>query len=137
MVLHLTANPASEKPLYVIYLGSRDRRSFTADEREGLAALICRYFPSFTLLDAQGYYQGLPLPTILVQVATKDRYALEQLCHDLGRYLGQKAIGLSHGGSFYQVKVIDTEEEHHLELKKSESQKLISSPRSLALDVNC
>ena len=50
MVLQPTAQQAREKPLYVIYLGSRDRQSFTPDEREGIAGLVCRYFPSFTLL---------------------------------------------------------------------------------------
>lgn len=107
MTRHQTETPSNDKPVYTLFIGNTEDRPFDAQQRAEIFRLVCARFPSFTALDAQGYYKGKPLPTIQIQIATKDRYALSALCQELGLALGQKSIGLAQVGTFHNIKVIE------------------------------
>lgn len=117
MVLHQSDRPASDKPFYTLFIGNTDDRPFTLQQRAEIFRLVCGHFPSFTALDAQGFYKGKPLPTLQVQVATKDRYSLSVLCQELGVYLQQKFIGLSDGHIFQSVAIIEPDQHPQTEDK--------------------
>ena len=110
MALHQSDRAASDKPFYTLFIGNTDDRPFSAQQRADIFQLVLRHFPSFTALDAQGFYKGKPLPTLQVQVATKDRYSLLALCQELGLYLQQKFIGLSDGQIFQSVAIIEPDQ---------------------------
>lgn len=42
------------------------------ERKPNLAELAARYFQGFTLLDAQGYYDGIPEPAAIVEVIGDD-----------------------------------------------------------------
>lgn len=111
MGLHQSYRLASDKPFYTLFIGNTDERPFTSQQRADIYRVVCAHFTSFTVLDAQGFYKGQPLPTLQVQVATKDRYSLSVLCQELGLYLQQKFIGLSDGQTFQSVAIIVSDED--------------------------
>ena len=120
MGLHQSDRPASDKPFYTLFIGNTDDRPFSSQQRSDIFQLVLRHFPSFTALDAQGFYKGKPLPTLQVQVATKDRYSLLALCQELGVYLQQKFIGLSDGQIFQSVAIIGPDQDPQTEGKLPE-----------------
>ena len=120
MALHQSDRPSSDKPFYTLFIGNTDDRPFSAQQRADIFQLVLRHFPSFTALDAQGFYKGKPLPTLQVQVATKDRYSLLALCQELGLYLQQKFIGLSDGHIFQSVAIIQPDQHPQTEGKLPE-----------------
>lgn len=119
---HQAEIPSNNKPFYILFIGNTDDRPFEPQQRAEILRLVCARFPSFTALDAQGYYKGKPLPTVLIQIATKDRYSLSALCQELGLWLGQKSIGLVQGGTFQNIKVIEPREKKNAQAVSTSQQ---------------
>jgi hypothetical protein len=111
MIRHQTEESLGNKPFYTLLIGNTEDKPFDPQKRAEIFRLVFARFPSFTALDAQGYYKGKPLPTIQIQIATKDHYSLSVLCQELGLSLDQKSIGLVQNGIFQNVKVIDPDKD--------------------------
>lgn len=95
--------PITAAPLYTLYVGNRQFAPFTEAERAAVIATASAVFPSFTLLEATGVYEGRLLPTLLIQIATHDRSEAEALCIRLGSLLGQRWIGMSDGARYSSI----------------------------------
>ena len=95
--------PITDAPLYTLYAGNRDFLPFSEEGRAAVIATASAVFPSFTLLEATGIYEGRALPTLLIQVATHDRREAETLCVRLGQLLGQRWIGMSDAARYSSI----------------------------------
>ena len=93
----------SDRSFFTLYLGNRNGQDFSKIDREKAFEIVCSRFPSFTVLSGEGYYKGKSLPTLIFQIATKDRYALEQLCDELCLQFDQKWIGVAEIGTYRSV----------------------------------
>ncbi|WP_114416288.1 hypothetical protein [Marinospirillum perlucidum] len=93
--------------MHTLYLGSPQGKAFTQDERQSIITITSRYFDGFTLLDAEGYYQGRPVTTLLVKVATAESKDVEALALALGKAMRQKEVAIEQGSSFTAIKTRD------------------------------
>ena len=92
------------RPFYTLYLGSPNREAFLPADRQRALVLVTNRFPSFTTLNGECYFQGEPLPTLIIQIATKDRFSLSELCQELCVEFNQDWIGVSDGELYRSVK---------------------------------
>ena len=95
-----------DRPFYTLYLGSPNREAFLPADRQRALALVNNRFPSFTTLNGEGYFEGEPLPTLIIQIATKDRFSLSELCQELCVEFDQEWIGVSDGDLYRSVRQI-------------------------------
>ena len=97
--------PVTSAPLYTLYAGNRDFLPFTSDEENRIFSTVAERFPSFTILPARGFFEGKALPTLLIQIASHDRDAVFATCNDLGKFLGQRWVGMSETGTYTSVPI--------------------------------
>ena len=83
-----------ELPVHSLYVGSRDGKVFTDADRQAVTAAVAASFDFFTVVDADGYFQGRSVATLIIKIATNDGASVEALGHDLGRLLDQQVVGL-------------------------------------------
>ena len=60
-------------------------------------------FDCFTVMDADGYFQGRSVATLVIKIATDERERVEELGHRLGDFLGQEAVGLESDGRYQSI----------------------------------
>jgi hypothetical protein len=90
-------------PVHSLYVGSRDGEPFLDADKQAVIEAVAAYFDSFTVSDADGYFQGRSVATQVIKIATADRASVEALGLDLGRLLDQQAIGLETAGYYYSI----------------------------------
>ena len=59
-------------PLQSLYIGSGPGGKISNHERELIIAITANSFPSFTVLNALGYFRGSAEETMVIQIATAD-----------------------------------------------------------------
>ena len=90
-------------PVHSLYVGSRDGRAFTDTDRQSVIAAVSAAFDNFTVIDANGYFKGRSVATLVIKIASDDQTRLEALAHSLGVLLGQEAIGLETHGRYRSI----------------------------------
>ena len=89
--------------MHSLFVGSRDGRSFPDADRQAVIEAATAAFSSFTVMDADGYYQGRSVATMVIKLGTDDTEAVISLARRLGALLAQKSIGHETGGQFYSI----------------------------------
>jgi hypothetical protein len=91
-----------DHPLRVctIYVGNRDGNAFPASDRKEVLEAIASAFDNFTVMDAEGYYRGKRVATLVIKIATDDQPAVTALARQLGFQLEQQSVGVETGGHF-------------------------------------
>jgi hypothetical protein len=102
---HLGIRLVGGAPLHTLYLGSPHGAGFSAAALEAIEAVLSSNFSGFTLLPATGFYNGTAMPTLVAHIATKDTCAVHAAARQLGKVLGQKAVGLQLMGQFYTIEM--------------------------------
>ena len=87
-------------PANTLYVGSRDGSAFPTSDRKAVLEAIASAFDSFTVIDAEGYYQGRCVATLVIKIATDDQTAVTTLARQLGVQLEQRSVGVETGGYF-------------------------------------
>ena len=90
--------------LHRLYVASRRGEPFTRAERSAVIDAVAACFDGFTLSDALGYFQGRPIATLVIDIASPDTTGIRELASTLRRLLGQKEVGLAVGGAFHTIK---------------------------------
>jgi hypothetical protein len=88
------------RPVRTLYVGSRDGNTFPANDRKDVLDAIASAFDSFTVTDAEGYYRGKYVATLVIKIATDDLQAITVLAERVGRQLGQQSVGIETDGHF-------------------------------------
>ena len=90
-------------PVHSLYVGSRDGGAFTDADRQSVIAAVSKTFDNFTVIDANGYFKGRSVATLVIQIAFDEQTLLEALAHNLGVLMGQEAIGLETHGRYRSI----------------------------------
>jgi hypothetical protein len=91
--------------VHVLYVGSRDGNAFPDADRKAVIDAASASFSCFTVVDVDGYFKGRSVATLIIKIATNDTASLEMLGCDLGRLLGQEAIGLETAGTYRSISM--------------------------------
>ena len=89
--------------IHSLFVGSRDGRSFPDADRQAVIEAATADFSSFTVMDADGYFQGRSVATMVIKLGTEDTEAVISLARRLGSLLAQQSIGHETGGRFYSI----------------------------------
>ncbi len=92
-------------PVHSLYVGSRDGQPFPDADRQTVTAFVAASFDCFTVIDAEGYFQGRSVATLVIKIATDDDASVEALGHDLGQLLEQQAVGLETAGYYKSISM--------------------------------
>ena len=92
--------------VYSLYIGSRDGKSFSYCDRKTVRKIVGDCFDCFTLIDADGYFQGRGIATLVVKIATDDSAKVTDTARSFGQHLRQLSIGLEVNGR-YEVITMD------------------------------
>ena len=90
-------------PVHSLFVGSRDGRAFPDADRQAVIEATAAAFDCFTALDADGYFQGRSVATIVIKLGTHDTEAAISLARRLGALLAQKSVGHETGGRFHSI----------------------------------
>ena len=93
------------RPVRTLYVGSRDGNTFPANDRKDVLDAIASAFDSFTVTDAEGYYRGKCVATVVIKIATDDQPAIAALAQRIGRQLDQQSVGVETGGYFRSLSM--------------------------------
>ena len=90
---------------HTLYVGSRDGNAFSTSDRNEVLDAIASAFDSFTVMDAEGYYRGKCVITLVIKIATDDQPAITALAQRIGRQLDQQSVGIETGGYFRSLSM--------------------------------
>ena len=90
-------------PVHSLYVGSRDGSTFTEADRQIVNDTAAESFDYFTVVDADGFFQGRSVATLIIKVATDDEASVEALGQVLGQLLDQEAVGMETVGVYRTI----------------------------------
>ena len=90
-------------PVHSLFVGSRDGRTFPDADRQAVIKATTAAFSCFTVIDADGYFQGRSVATMVIKLGTEDTEAVIKLVRRLGALLAQRSVGHETGGRFYSI----------------------------------
>jgi hypothetical protein len=90
-------------PVHSLFAGSRDGRAFPDADRQAVIDATAAAFDGFTVTDADGYYQGRSVATMVIKLGTDDTEAVISLARRLGALLVQQPVGHETGGRFHSI----------------------------------
>ena len=93
--------------MHTLFIGSPRGLPFTQEGRSLVVRETADRFPAFTVSDAEGFFRGRSVATLLVRLASDDSGAVRRLAAHLGRVLHQKEIGMEMAGVFRTIMVGD------------------------------
>jgi hypothetical protein len=100
--------PGAGEPVNVVYLANTEAAPFGETERERLAAILMQRFPSVTLQDAEGLYEGRRRPIIVMRIRTASAEAVIALAQHLCVAFGQRFVGVEIADRYQRVYADDT-----------------------------
>jgi hypothetical protein len=90
-------------PVHSLFVGSRDGRAFPDADRQAVIKAATAAFSCFTVIDADGYFQGRSVATMVIKLGTEDTEAVISLARRLGALLAQQSIGHETGGRLHSI----------------------------------
>ena len=100
--MNYVTDPVSVHSLYV---GSRDGNAFPNADRKAVTEAASACFDCFTVIDADGYFKGRSVSTLVIKIGTDDTALVEALGFELGQLLDQEAIGLETVGTYRSISM--------------------------------
>jgi hypothetical protein len=93
-------------PVHSLYVGSRDGSTFSEADRQIVNDTAAASFDCFTVVDADGYFKGRSVATLVIKIATEDEASVEALGRNLGLLLEQEAVGLETAGYYKLITMV-------------------------------
>ncbi len=90
-------------PVHSLYVGSRDGGAFQDTDRQAVIKAASSTFDCFTVFDANGFFQGRSVATLVIKIASNDRATVEVLGRSLGRLLDQQTVGWETAGQYQSI----------------------------------
>ncbi len=82
-------------PVHSVYVGSGPSGTLSEFDREQILKRCGASFPSFTSMNARGYFRGKFEDTLVIQIATGDIERVVNLAHDIAVARDQLGVGLT------------------------------------------
>ena len=92
-------------PVHSLYVGSRDGKAFPHADRGAVIDTVSASFDCFTVVDADGYFKGRSVATLIIKIGTEDNTSVEALGRMLGQLLDQEVIGLETAGTYRSISM--------------------------------
>ena len=89
--------------IHTLFIGSRDGRTFPDDDRQAIIDATAAAFSCFTIMDADGYFHGRSVATIVIKLGADDTEAVISLSRRLGALLTQQSVGHETAGRFHSI----------------------------------
>lgn len=93
----------STRPVCRIYLCNRARGPWTEDLQEEVFAVVGAQFPSFTVQEAIGFFEGKSMPTLVIIIASSDLDPVFRVAEQLRTLMDQRGVGVEHGGLYVRL----------------------------------
>ncbi len=87
-------------PVHSLFVGSRDGGAFPDADRLAVIEATAASFDGFTVMDADGYFQGRSVATMIIKLGTENTETVISLAQRLGTLLAQQSVGHETGGRF-------------------------------------
>ena len=89
--------------VHSLFVGSRDGKAFPNADRQTVINATTAAFDGFTVMDADGYFKGRSVATMVIKLGTDDTEAVISLARRLGALLVQQPVGHETGGRFHSI----------------------------------
>ena len=94
--------------VHVLYLANTEGDGATALDRDRLVAVMAERFPSFTLMDGEGVFEGRRRPVLVVRVRSDSTDAVVATAQRLCLEFAQRFVGIETEGRYLRVYADDT-----------------------------
>jgi hypothetical protein len=91
--------------VHSLYVGSRDGNAFPDADRQVVIETASASFDNFTVVNADGYFKGHSVATLIIKIGTSDEASVENLGRELGRLLEQEVVGLETAGTYRSISM--------------------------------
>jgi len=96
------------QPVHMVYFANTSARPLADDDRMQIGALVARSFPSATIIQAEGHYEGVLRPILLIRLRTDSTEAVVNLAQQLGATFHERFVGVEVNGHYVRVYSDDT-----------------------------
>jgi hypothetical protein len=103
----LTATEIGQ-PVHMVYFANTSARALADGDRMQIGELVARSFPSATIIQAEGVYEGLVRPILLIRLRTDSTEAVVNLAQQLGATFQERFVGVEVNGHYVRVYADDT-----------------------------
>jgi len=94
--------------VHVLYLANTEGDGATPLDRDRLVAVMAERFPSFTLMDGEGVFEGRRRPVLVVRVRSDSTDAVVATAQRLCLEFAQRFVGIETEGRYLRVYADDT-----------------------------
>lgn len=91
------------QPVHLVYMANTQVETIGDAERERLALLVQDFFPSVTMQDADGVYEGVRRPILLLRIRTDDTNAIVALASRICEAFRQRFVGVEVDGRYVRI----------------------------------
>lgn len=94
--------------VHVLYLANTEGDAATPLDRDRLVAIVEARFPSFTLINGEGVFEGRRRPVLIVRLRSDSTDAVVATAQELCIDLQQRFVGIETDGRYLRVYADDT-----------------------------
>jgi hypothetical protein len=91
------------QPVHLVYMANTEAASIGEPEREKLAGIAQSFFPSVTMQDAEGIYEGRRRAILLLRIRTDDTNGVVALASRVCEAFGQRFVGVEVDGRYVRI----------------------------------
>lgn len=99
---------ATGEPVHLVYLANTEDQPLDAAARARLAAILAERFPSVTIQDGQGLYEGRLRPILVLRIRCATSEPIIALAQHLCIAFGQRFVGVEIDDHYQRVYADDT-----------------------------
>jgi hypothetical protein len=100
--------PGAGEPVHLVYLANTEAREFGEADRERLAGILMERFPSVTVQDGEGLFEGRRRPILIMRLRATSTEAVIALAQHLCIAFGQRFVGVEIGDHYQRIYADDT-----------------------------
>ncbi|MEO1091328.1 MAG: HD domain-containing protein [Pseudomonadota bacterium] len=96
------------QPVHQLYLANTEGEAWGDEQRDHLVAMLAESFPSATLFDAAGIFEGRRRPILVVRLRSDGTEAVVSLAQSLCVAFHQRFVGIESEGRYLRIYADDT-----------------------------
>ncbi len=101
-------DPTAGQPVHLIYFANTESQPITEEDREKLARIAAKSFPSVTMADAEAVFEGARRPIIMLRIRTDSTDSIVALAQRLCVEFNQRFAGVETERRYIRVYADDT-----------------------------
>ena len=100
--------PGAGEPVHLVYLANTEAAQFGEAERERLAGILMERFPSVTVQDGEGLFEGRRRPILIMRLRATSTEAVIALAQHLCIAFDQRFVGVEIDDHYQRIYADDT-----------------------------